>query len=126
MSISLQSGDRLVSAFLSLPPPTLTNHSHSVEYATGLLRGFKGEIIQSSVDVEEIDLELMASETQSWASDFSADDTEAPAQATVGKGEGEEGKGVSVHISIFPPCVCMRACCVACMWVCLVLHECEG
>ena len=33
----------------------------------GLLRGFKGEILESACDVEKIDLEALAEECRSWA-----------------------------------------------------------
>lgn len=46
-------------------------------FHSGLLRGFKGEILESSIDVETIDLEQLAAETKSWATDFQAKDVDA-------------------------------------------------
>ena len=39
----------------------------SFVFRPGLLRGFKGEILQSACDVEKIDLEALAEECRSWA-----------------------------------------------------------
>jgi hypothetical protein len=39
----------------------------SFVFRPGLLRGFKGEILESACDVEKIDLEALAEECRSWA-----------------------------------------------------------
>ena len=39
----------------------------SFVFRPGLLRGFKGEILESACDVENMDLEALAEECRSWA-----------------------------------------------------------
>ena len=36
-------------------------------FKNGLLRGFKGEILDSNCDVDSIDLEVLAEECRAWA-----------------------------------------------------------
>jgi hypothetical protein len=36
-------------------------------FKNGLLRGFKGEILESDCDVDAIDLEALAGECRAWA-----------------------------------------------------------
>ena len=63
----------------------------SFAFRPGLLRGFKGEILDEAIKVEDIDLDQLASECRSWAKDDYPDEEElARREAIAGEASVEE------------------------------------
>jgi CRP-like cAMP-binding protein len=62
-------------------------------FSRGLLRGFHGEIIDSAIDVEDIDLEALAQQTRAWAREDSPQSEEDNPMSRTGSTKPEEEAG---------------------------------